>query len=310
MRARAMGEAGLRWIAGLNAGVARLGRDWNTRFGNVLQGGSESLVLEATLADGRAAIAKIGLPAYGDLSAEARVYRLAEGRGYAHLYEYDAVHNALLIERLGAPLRDAWDSSDMQMAVLCETLRASWIPLDQANGLMTGAEKAHWLGDFIETKWRTLGEPCTRGARDRALSFAEARAEAHSPDDSVLVHGDAHAENTLVHSGTAREGNLRCKFVDPDGLFAEPACDLAVPMREWSGELLAGNTVRLALARCELSGKPDRGRPGGNLAVGLHGAGLHRPHHARHRNARRGHGIPGRGGSTARFVLGPLVTAW
>ena len=47
-------------------------------------------------------------------------------------------------------------------------------------------------------------------------------------------------------------GDVRCKFVDPDGLFAERACDLAVPMREWSDELLAGNTGRLALARCEL----------------------------------------------------------
>jgi streptomycin 6-kinase len=39
-------------------------------------------------------------------------------------------------------------------------------------------------------------------------------------------------------------------FVDPDGLFAERACDLAVPMRDWSQELLAGDTLRCARRRC------------------------------------------------------------
>ena len=46
--------------------------------------------------------------------------------------------------------------------------------------------------------------------------------------------------------------NRLCKFVDPDGLFAEKACDLAVPMRDWSSELLKGDTCSLARERCEL----------------------------------------------------------
>ena len=251
MRAQAMGEAGLRWIAGLDACVAHLRDVWGADFAGVLQGGSESLVLEATLAGGRPAIAKIGLPAYGDLSAEATVYRLADGRGYADLLAHDADSNALLIERLGMPLHDAGATTASQMEALCETLREAWTPLEQAHGLMTGREKALWLFDFIKEKWDMLGAPCQRESRDRALSYAEARADAFRPDESVLVHGDAHAQNTLVVPGSGRAGRERWKFVDPDGLFAEPACDLAVPMREWSGELLAGDTVRLAVARCE-----------------------------------------------------------
>ena len=252
LRARAMGAEGLGWLAGLDAVVEHLQDRWGTRFGAVLQGGSESLVLAATLGDGRAAIAKIGLPAYGGLAAEARVYRLAEGRGYARLFEYDAASNALLLERLGPPLRDACDATDAQIKVLCRTLCRSWIPLEHAHGLMTGADKARWLSDFIEEKWRELGEPCARRTRDRALSYAEARVDAFVPAEAVLVHGDAHVENTLVVPASGTAGDLRCKFVDPDGLFAERACDLAVPMREWSGELLAGDTARLAVARCEL----------------------------------------------------------
>ena len=252
MRAQTMGERGLEWVARLDATVEHLQDVWGAHFGNVLQGGSESLVLEATLPDGRAAVAKIGLPAYGDLSAEATVYRLAEGRGYAELFAHDVASNTLLLERLGAPLRDACDGTETQIAALCRTLQEAWVPLDHANGLMTGGEKARWLADFIEEKWRAFGEPCDRQTRDRALSFAEARADAFVPEESVLVHGDAHVQNTLVIPGSAPAGDLRCKFVDPDGIFVERACDLAVPMREWSDELLAGDTGRLALARCQL----------------------------------------------------------
>ena len=247
-----MGEDGLRWLANLDATVEGMGQLWDARFGAVLQGGSESLVLEAMLADGRPAIAKIGLPAYGDLTAEATVYRLAEGRGYAELFVHDTDRNALLLERLGAPLHDAGDTAASQIEALCRTLREAWTPLEQAHGLMTGREKARWLFDFIEEKWNLLGAPCERESRDRALSYAEARADAFLPGESVLVHGDAHAQNTLAVPESARAGSRCWKFVDPDGLFAEPACDLAVPMREWSGELLAGDTVRLAVARCEL----------------------------------------------------------
>ncbi len=251
MRAEAMGEAGLRWIAGLDACVAHLRHAWGADLAGVLQGGSESLVLEATLADGRPAIAKIGLPAYGDLTAEATVYRLAEGRGYAELFAHDADRNALLLERLGAPLHDTGDTTASQIEALCRTLREAWTPLEHAHGLMTGREKARWLFDFIEEKWDLLGAPCERESRDRALSYAEARADAFLPDESMLVHGDAHAQNTLAVPESAGAGRARWKFVDPDGLFAEPACDLAVPMREWGDELLAGDTVRLAVARCE-----------------------------------------------------------
>ena len=249
MRAEAMGEAGLRWVAALDGSMAYLQEAWDARFGTVLQGGSESLVAEAVLADGREAVVKVGLPAYGDLSGEARVYGLAGGRGYAELLAWDRSVNALLLERLGEPLRDACATTEAQLAALCRTLEDAWVALPDPEGLMTGAEKARWLKDFIEEKWSALGRPCDRPTRDRALSFAEEREDAFTPANAVLVHGDAHAENAL--RAPSLPGG-RFKFVDPDGMHAEKACDLAVPMREWSAELLAGDTGRLARERCEM----------------------------------------------------------
>ena len=62
-----------------------------------------------------------------------------------------------------------------------------------------------------------------------------------------LALGDAHPWNTLLVPG-ALPG--RFKFIDPDGLFVERAYDLAIPMREWSTELLAGDPLLLGVQRC------------------------------------------------------------
>jgi streptomycin 6-kinase len=70
----------------------------------------------------------------------------------------------------------------------------------------------------------------------------------------VLVHGDAHAHNTLQDPLHRSRAGAEFKFIDPDGLFAERAYDLAIPMREWSSELLEGDPTRLGRERCGLLG--------------------------------------------------------
>jgi len=61
----------------------------------------------------------------------------------------------------------------------------------------------------------------------------------------VLVHGDAHNGNILqVETSSER----MFKFIDPDGLIAEPAYDLGVLMREGVDELVV-NPVELGYKR-------------------------------------------------------------
>jgi streptomycin 6-kinase len=64
----------------------------------------------------------------------------------------------------------------------------------------------------------------------------------------VLVHGDAHQWNTL----SAPDSMTGFKFIDPDGVFAEHAFDLAIPMREWRGEMPDGDRLYLGRHRCRL----------------------------------------------------------
>ena len=257
-----MGAGGRAWIACLPDLVEELERLWGVEARASLVGGSESLVAEAWRADGSAAILKVGLPGSADLTAEATVYRLAAGRGYARLLAHDMGRNALLLERLGAPLSRRRKSTEARIRAICAVFREAWVPIGQQHGLMTGAEKSRWLADFIAEQWTTLGRPCSVQAKVQALAYAEERAAAFRPDQSVLIHGDAHAENTLVVDEMGPGAQIRCKFIDPDGLFAERACDLAPIMRDWSEELLAGDTEPLTRARCELlaelTGTPAR----------------------------------------------------
>ena len=141
---------------------------------------------------------------------------------------------------------------------------------------MSGAEKATLLGEFVEATWRALERPCSERVIRAALAFAANRAAAFDPARAVLVHGDAHAANALLDAA----GEYR--LIDPDGLFAEPACDLAVPLREWPREPGArercarlseltgvapqpiwewGYVERVSTGLAAPAGRPDRPRP-------------------------------------------------
>jgi streptomycin 6-kinase len=64
--------------------------------------------------------------------------------------------------------------------------------------------------------------------------------DAHCDERAVLVHGDVHQWNTLA----SPDGGF--KLIDPDGLLAEPECDLGVLMREDPVELLTGDARQRA----------------------------------------------------------------
>lgn len=250
-KALALGGPGQRWLAGLAEVIEGLERDWDLTVGATLRGGSEAYVAEATTGDGEPAILKLALPGEW-VSHEIETLLHARGRGYVRLLRHDESRQAMLLERLGPRLSELGLPVRAQLEIICSTLRRSWaMPAVQA--FQSGANKAASLAEFISATWHELDEPCAGTVVERACSFADARRLEFDPATAVLVHGDAHADNTLraLDDETASDGPF--KLVDPDGLFAEPACDLAVPMREYSRELLeARDTLRAARERCAL----------------------------------------------------------
>jgi streptomycin 6-kinase len=244
-RAVAAGDLGCRWLDALPDLVTGLERDWGITVGDALHGGSAGLVARAINAAGEAVVLKLGSPAHDNFSNEVAVLTIAAGRGYANLLNYDEPRRAILLELLGPKLQELGLPIPSRIEIICEILRQAWQPASDPTGFRSGAQKARHLASLI-AKWHPqLGEPCSRRAVTQAMAFATDRENAFDPARAVLLHGDAHDYNALQ----TLDG-VGFKFVDPDPLFGERACDIAISMRSWTDELLAGDPVRLGLDRC------------------------------------------------------------
>ena len=230
--ARAAGAGA--WLDDLPSLVAGLEADWSVTVGRPYPGSTEAYVAEATGADGAPAVLKVLVPAGGNAGAnEATVLRLTAGDGCPLLYRHDPARGALLMERLGRPMYELGISLARRLELLCSTAARVWRPAADS-GLPTGADRARRLAEFIMTTWDELDRPCSEAAIDHALDCAHRRGQAHRDERSVLIHGDVHQLNAL-------ESGDGFKLVDPDGLLAEPECDLGTLMRGDPVELLAGD---------------------------------------------------------------------
>lgn len=222
------------WLDDLPLIVDRLRQQWDITIGRSRAGATEACVAEARTSTGEPAVLKILIPLKGDLARhEITALRVADGRGCVALLRDDPDLGAMLLERLGPSLFELGVPITRRHEILCDTAARLWRPA-AGFGLPTGADRARQLADYITESWQALDHPCSERAIDQALACARRRAAAHDDERAVLVHGDVHQLNAL------RAGQ-EFKLVDPDGLLAEPECDLGTVMRGDPVELLQGD---------------------------------------------------------------------
>ncbi|MFC7623870.1 aminoglycoside phosphotransferase family protein [Microlunatus sp. GCM10028923] len=241
VRQKIIADGNESWLDQLPRLVDILARDWSLQIGRSLAGGHVALVLEVIMADGTPAVLKIGVPGE-NLGPEATALRLADGAGCAKLLREDAGRQALLLERLGAPMYDLVADPATRHDLLCDVAVRLWRPVDPALDLPTGATLAEQYTDRLPRLWEQAGRPCTPATVADALECLERRRRAHDDRSAVLVHGDIHELNALQ----ASDGSY--KLIDPAGLRAEPACDLGTIVRcnPGLGDDLRARTERLA----------------------------------------------------------------
>jgi streptomycin 6-kinase len=249
-KALAVGADGRRWIDELGPVVADLEAEWQIRVDGAMVGASGGYVASAVAADGTAVVLKVAIPegllGQGDFDRELLTVRLGAGHGYARVLQSDSARRAVLLERLGRPLSALGLSVESQIDVIVATLRRGWRRFPGAMSLRTGAEQAEYLSDFIGARWEEQGRPCSRRTIRRAQQLAVARRSAFDRETSVMIHGDGHPANVL--EDPSEPG--RFKLIDPDGMLSEPAHDLAIPLRDWTDELLALDPLEVGLAWC------------------------------------------------------------
>ena len=232
------------WLDTLPEQVRSLEAEWEIAVGKAFPDSTEAFVAEAARADGTPAVLKLIAPRDGEAAAhEATVLRLAAGEGCPQLLREDATRGALLLERLGRSLYELQRPVQERHEILVSAAERIWRPAPDS-GLPTGADKAHWLAEFIVSMWEELGRPCSERAVAHAFACAERRGAAHRDATAVLVHGDVHQWNAL-------EAGESFKLVDPDGLLAEPEYDLGIVMRE---DPLDGDLRKRALWLAERTG--------------------------------------------------------
>lgn len=231
------------WLDELPSLVETLARDWSLTIGPTLSGGHLALVVEATGSDGTAAVLKIGVPGTRrQLGFEATALRLAGGDGCATLLRDDLDRDALLLERLGPAMYRVVPDPAIRHDLLCDLASRMWRPIDAHVDLPSGADLAREYAELLPRLWEATGRACSQATVDVALECLERRRRAHDDRRAVLVHGDVHELNALQ----APDGTF--KLVDPEGLRAEPACDLGTIVRcnPDFGDDLWARTQRLA----------------------------------------------------------------
>jgi streptomycin 6-kinase len=256
VRNKALAAGAAAWLDELPALVATLEHDWGITVGRPFADATEAFVAEVSGPE--PAVLKLMIPRPGDHARhEITVLRLAGGDGCARLLRADEPRGALLLERLGRPLRELGLPLARRLEILCATATRLWRPAPGCD-LPTGAEKARWLTGYIESTWPALGRPCTEQAVDYALTCAARRLQAHDAERAVLTHGDIHEWNVLEAPRSRQHRDPEpgtFKLVDPDGLLAEAEYDLGVLMREDPVELRQGDPwarARWLARRCGL----------------------------------------------------------
>src|SRR6516225_10885469 len=168
-------------------------------IGSSFAGGHAALVVEVTLVDGTPAVLKIGVPGE-DVRQEAMVLRLANGGGCANLLGEDVSRQALLLERLGAPMYDIVADPVSRHTLLCEVAVRLWRPIGPDIDLPTGAKLAERYADRLPGLWEHGGRPCSRATVADALDCMNRRRLAHDDRSAVLVHGVNQEMNALQAS--------------------------------------------------------------------------------------------------------------
>jgi streptomycin 6-kinase len=224
---------------------------WQLELGGErFMGATESVVVAATLPDGRPAILKVQT-LHRESEHEADALAFWNGDGAVRLLERDDGRHALLIERCmpGTPLSELEPDSalDVMTGLLPRLGKPAGKPFRQLE------EEAAWWTSYLPEAWEAAGRPFEKIILDAALDAL--RDLPPSQGEHVLLHQDLHAGNVLR---AEREPWL---VIDPKPLLGEREFGIAPLVR--GRELGSGSEqVRYRLDRLtsELGLDRDRAR--------------------------------------------------
>jgi streptomycin 6-kinase len=235
---------GAEWLASLPRIVDRCVEQWSLTLEPPFEPAHISLVLPATVPEGRAAVLKVNFP---DEESEHEATALAHwrGEGAVELIAEDFSLRALLVERC-VPGDQLWSVEDDEEAtrIAASVLSLLWrsAPVDAPYRLLAD-EAARWACE-LPREWAGLGKPFERRLVDEAVAACLEL----GPDqgESVVLHQDFHGGNVL------RAERAPWLAIDPKPLLGEREFDAASLLRDRRDELGRVDDARRLRRRLEI----------------------------------------------------------
>ncbi|HEX2772458.1 MAG TPA: aminoglycoside phosphotransferase family protein [Micromonosporaceae bacterium] len=240
---RWFGEPGRQWLAELPVTAAALAERWELWLGAPYTGGTHSLVLRATTAEGTPVVLKV--PFRDDENyAEAATLRCYDGDGAVRLLAYDEPTGALLLERAepGSSL-SRHPNRSAAIAIACGLLRRLRRPAPPGGDFPSAVVLARRWSAELPARQRRYRLPGAGAAVAEAAEIAADYAE-RSDGLPLLVNRDAHLGNVV----RAQRG--RWLLIDPKPVVGEAAFEGAHPVLQTvAGMAAAGEVDAATMAR-------------------------------------------------------------
>ncbi|MFJ4369277.1 aminoglycoside phosphotransferase family protein [Streptomyces chartreusis] len=241
--ARAFGDEGRAWIAGLPALAADVLDRWDLRRDGAPGSGEASLVLPVLRRDGTRAVLKFQMPREETAAALVGL-RTWDGGGMVRLLDHDPESASMLLERLDATRAlTSIEDDDVAMGILAE-LQARLVRVPAPPGLRGLGDIATEMLEQVPRAVTILTDPADRRL---LLDWASAVAELAGEPGDRMLHWDLHYDNVLA---AQREPWLA---IDPEPLAGDPGFDLWPALNSRWDELAAkGDTLRIVRRRFDL----------------------------------------------------------
>ena len=219
------GDRGRTWLASLPSTIAQLAGKWQIKEIQPLPNLSYNYVVSG-VRHGIPVILKIMNPECFDSSAvarEAAVLAALSGPCVKVLFQDDSL-SALLLERLlpGTMLKELFPEQDMQAITITSTIIKAFECCQNPAPLFLP------VGDILmvlDKDWPGIQHHLMKARVLRVSLLATTTTQ-------ILLHGDLHHENILLHGDTWR-------VIDPKGFVGDPAYECGAYIRNPFPEILA-----------------------------------------------------------------------
>ena len=215
------GDRGRTWLASLPSIIAQLAGKWQIREIQPLPNLSYNYVVSG-IRHGIPVILKIGFDS-SSIAREADALVALSGP-CVRVLKRDENHGALLLERVmpGTTLKSFFLSRDQEGVIITSRLVKSFSPCQSPEGSILPLNQ---MLQILDKDWPDIQHQLMKARVLRVSLLATTTTQ-------ILLHGDLHHENILLHGDTWR-------VIDPKGFVGDPAYECGAYIRNPFPEILA-----------------------------------------------------------------------